>query len=272
MKASRLNILKKMEEIRFRKRRLQLTPFERRHDDIYIVSYPKSGNTWLLFLIANTILKYLGIEYNVNLFNIHAVIPDVHNSRDIPNELQFTPFRRIIKNHSNYNPYYNQMYLLIRNPSDVMVSYYYFKKSLNQIDMSLSKFIRNKSYGIENWVRHIESWFEMSTPSQQIRLIHYENLKKEPFEELSKLFNTMGFEIDPEIINFAIDRSSFEYMKTIEEKHKSFSTAKYENYRFLRKGVVGDGRDSFSEEDMEFIRSKVSNILKLIGYENTMEL
>ena len=42
-------------------------------DDIFIVSYPKSGNTWLRFLVANIVFP----DREINLSNIESTIPDI---------------------------------------------------------------------------------------------------------------------------------------------------------------------------------------------------
>ena len=41
-------------------------------DDVFIVSYPKSGNTWTRFLIANLVYP----EKNPDFSNINALLPD----------------------------------------------------------------------------------------------------------------------------------------------------------------------------------------------------
>ena len=43
-------------------------------DDVYLVSYPKSGNTWLRFLIANLIHP----QEEVNFLNIESVLPSIY--------------------------------------------------------------------------------------------------------------------------------------------------------------------------------------------------
>jgi len=41
-------------------------------DDIFLVSFPKSGNTWTRFLIANLVHP----EEKVGFENIHRLVPD----------------------------------------------------------------------------------------------------------------------------------------------------------------------------------------------------
>ena len=61
-------------------------------DDTYIVSYPKSGNTWVRFLIGNYITRG---NYSFN--NNNLVIPDLHMN---PERCGDTSRPRFIKSHS----------------------------------------------------------------------------------------------------------------------------------------------------------------------------
>ena len=52
-----------------------------RKDDIFIASYPKSGNTWTRFLIANLIYQNEVIDFS----NIEKKVPDIYvnNHKDL---------------------------------------------------------------------------------------------------------------------------------------------------------------------------------------------
>ena len=47
-------------------------------DDVYLVSFPRSGNHWLRFLIANAIKVPFRIELDVNFYTIDGIIPNIH--------------------------------------------------------------------------------------------------------------------------------------------------------------------------------------------------
>ena len=132
-------------------------------EDVFLVSYPKSGNTWLRFLIANAIKVHYNVEQDVNLFNILDIIPSIIGDGNLRPEGPFgrTDIPRIIKSHSAYNPYYYRVILLVRDPRDVMISYYYYLKDRKQIDdkLEISEFIRHTKYGINRWTEHTKSWY-----------------------------------------------------------------------------------------------------------------
>src|SRR6476660_6161204 len=91
-----------------------------RPDDIFLVSYPKSGNTWTRFLIAN--LAYP--EKNPDFSNINELIPDPEamSMRD----LEKLAGQRILKSHQYFDPRYQKVMYVVRDPRDVVLSEYHF--------------------------------------------------------------------------------------------------------------------------------------------------
>src|SRR5271154_483438 len=69
-------------------------------DDVFLVSYPKSGNTWIRFLLANLIFP----EQPATFANIHRLVPDPTDSAK--RDFDRLPRPRIIKSHDCYDPRY----------------------------------------------------------------------------------------------------------------------------------------------------------------------
>ena len=61
------------------------------HDDLFIVSFPKSGTTWLNFLMANVHLKMSGSIQHVTFYNIDDFIPDIEQVRCIKENILLFP-------------------------------------------------------------------------------------------------------------------------------------------------------------------------------------
>ena len=80
-------------------------------NDIYLVEYPKSGITWLCFLISNSIISNENNNsIKATFFNIQQLISDVQMSRDVPiNNLWNTNTPRFIKSHYDYKQDYNNI-------------------------------------------------------------------------------------------------------------------------------------------------------------------
>lgn len=95
---------------------------EVRDDDIFLVSYPKSGNTWLRFLVAN---YFVGDQLTVDLRNIEIIVPDIY----VHNIYYFEKLKgpRIIKSHELFDPRYGKTIYIVRDPRDVALSYWHFQ-------------------------------------------------------------------------------------------------------------------------------------------------
>ena len=68
-------------------------------DDTFVVSYPKSGNTWVRFLLANALYP----DAKVDFHTIHELIPEVGNEETRRSGL---PRPRLFKSHAPYQPAY----------------------------------------------------------------------------------------------------------------------------------------------------------------------
>ena len=223
------------------------------HDDLYIVSFPKSGATWMNFLMANIHLRSIGDNRKVNFFNIHDFIPDIHVTRHVKKNILSFPGFRIIKSHSDYNPYYHKVIYIIRNPLDVMVSYYLFLKGLKIYNGTLSMFIRNDKYGIKAWVRHVKGWMNLTSADVSFITISYEGLKRDAVITLESLYNKMGYNIAGEVINYAVCESSFEKMRASELEYGYGGRTVGKSFVFMRKGKSGGWKQDLSHEDVQFI-------------------
>lgn len=192
-------------------------PLNPKHDDIYIVEFPKSGVTWLSFIMANILLKKQEINEQVTFYNIHKYIPDVHHLRG--SEINDSGDYRFIKSHATYNPYYYLVVYLLRNPVDVMVSYYNFERDKGH-DVSFDSFVRSEQYGISAWCKHVNGWLNNEDIPQRISLVRYEDLRNNTYQEIKNLTSNLGMNISDNIVKDAIELSNLENMKKSEELYR----------------------------------------------------
>lgn len=236
------------------------------HDDLYIVSFPKSGATWVDFLMANIHLKMSGDKRLVNFYNIHTIIPDVHYCRHVRvTPLPFPGFR-VMKSHAAYNPYYKNVIYIIRDPRDVMVSYYKFLVGLGEFSGSVSDLIRSPKYGIETWINHVEEWHYCSPASMRIIFVRYEDLKSNTYATLRGLYEAIGFVIPDEVLNIAIEESSFDKMKLLERAWNYGGRPVGDNFTFMRKGVSGAWENTLTDDDLVYVRTVSEKYLNKFGY------
>src|SRR3979411_2209391 len=88
-------------------------------DDVFLVSYPRSGNTWTRFLIGNLVHQ----DEPVTFSNIESRITDIYFHPD--HRMRRLSRPRILKSHECFQPHYRQIIYIVRDPRDVAVSFYH---------------------------------------------------------------------------------------------------------------------------------------------------
>jgi hypothetical protein len=247
---------------------LKLIPKNHLVSDVFLVSYPKSGNTWMRFLLANAVRVHFNLEREVNFFNIHELMPSVHSYGKIPEKGLFgrSDLPRIIKSHAPYNPYYNNVIFLVRDPRDVCQSYYYYlaaRRMQSSHDKSLSELIRDPKYGIRAWKKHTTSWVNKRRDGQNIKLFRFEDLIDNPLQEMTRLAKIIGINTSKETLEKAIHLSSKENMTELEKTTGGTPLIKIYD---VRQGKINKGA-YLSDADRKFIEEETRDVANLIGYD-----
>lgn len=249
----KLIIFEIKEKIRFMQYK-QGVPKNPMHDDIYIVEFPKSGITWLQHLIGNIELLLLDKKEHLTFYNYHKYMPDIHQMRGA--SIDRILDRTFIKSHNEYNPYYYFVIYLIRNPYDVMVSYYNFMLS-HGYDDSFENFVKSDQYGIKKWKSHINSWLYKKIDAQRIHFIRYEDLLLDTKKEIVNIYKNLGIDLDLKVLETALLQSDIKKMSTSEEHYRVYNP----NYTM---SFVGK-KNKISKNQL--LTKKIKNIIKNIANE-----
>lgn len=231
-----------------------------RNSDIFIVSYPKSGNTWLRFLIGNYI--HSKIDFN----NIETLIPDIHRSNT--KDLNKMKNKRFIKSHHRFNPNYTKVVYIKRDVRKVALSYYrwflkFNPKKFSNFEEFFNAFIRNGAGPYGRWDEHINDWLGKSK-KENILVIDYENLKKNTLETFTKILKFCNLPIDQDKIQTAIEKSSFSQMKKLENEQNDSKFHQILKYNRHIPFVGGSNLDEnkFTKKQLEMLNQLEKNIRK----------
>jgi len=240
-------------------------------DDIFLVSYPKSGNTWTRFLIANLVYP----EKHPDFTNINELIPDPEGITK--RHLERLPRPRYIKSHQYFDPRYPKVIHVVRDPRDVVLSEYYFdiKRRAIPDDFSLekfaSRFVRgelNHPYG--TWGENTATWFYTRGNSQRLLLVTYEALQSEGASQVARIAEFIGVPTSSERIAFAIEQSSADRMRELEKKqgHLWSSTRQTRQDKpFVRSAKAGGWKTELPEASIAEIESEWGGLMRELGYE-----
>ncbi len=231
-----------------------------RSGDICYVSYPKSGSTWLAYIIV-LITNQGEIPEGETLRScLHWVASSWTYPRS-PRELDELPSPRIFKSHMPYGmavggiPAENPCkYIYIaRNPKDVAVSYYYFERqqewsgNYNGPWEHWLKMFLDGRVQRGDWFDHVLSWWERRE-SENILFLRYEDLRRDYETELRNIAKFLGYPLEQSLLEKVMEKTAF----------KTMSQAYFSNMHeipgfegFFRKGQIGSWRNQFTKSQEE---------------------
>lgn len=236
--------------------------FGERDDDIYIVSYPKSGTTLMQMLIYQ-----LTTNGEINFKHIYDISPWIRNESIRRKEPGEFPSPRIIKTHDQYKEFDQEtkgrFIFIFRDGMDVAVSLYNqeinYKNTEESFSEYVEKFITKKRY---NWFDFTQEWFKNSK-RLPILYIRYEDMLNDFEKELNRIANYLGYVVDEKNLPRIKERCSFKFMKSHEDKFGERPPEKKVYDQFIRKGKAGEGKEKFSKEEKEKF---ISRYRKKVGF------
>lgn len=241
-------------------------------DDTFLVSFPRSGNTWTRFLIGNLIQPSAPITF----LNIESVIPDTNALSK--RCLDRVPRPRILKSHQHFDPRYRKVIYIVRDPRDVALSHYNWQRKRKEIDDQfpldryISRFIAGDIAGWGSWGEHVLSWLATRHDSPHFLLLRYEAMLAEPARELAKVATFLGIKATGETLATAVERSSAENMRKMEKAQGGEWVAtkgRRTDIPFVGKAKHGGWQSHLAESSVEQIESAWGPLMKTLGYELT---
>jgi Sulfotransferase domain len=243
----------------------EFLPARRCDDDLFLVEFPKSGVTWLTFLIANVHALLNEDRRAVTFFNINDFVPDVQVTRHVDSAPLRFPGYRCFKSHAPYLPQYRKVFYLVRDPRHVLVSYWHFLQTLGAWRGTLAEFLEHPEYGIEAWVKHVRGWLDGVDAAASFTMIRYEDLVANPAAELTRLYELLGLPVNEGLIGQAVERSSIERMRKSEAVFSAGHPA-LKNMEFVRRGETGGSRRPLPDEQRRRIETVAAELMQRLGY------
>lgn len=227
-----------------------------RADDQFVVSYPRSGNTWLRHLICDLICQ---ARHGVNLegappVNPDRMMPDLHaHAPDSAVSGEWGMTRRIFKSHNLLDLRGRRIVYVVRRPTDSLVSYYHLhlrRLEWNHIVASgVDDFCRKN---IDGWCGHVAMALEFQRKNPaEILFVTYERLLNRGTAELARCAAFLGLAGAEPNFAAAIERCSFERLRKKEELNPK-NTKEF----FYRKGREGSGREELNEATVRLISER----------------
>lgn len=219
--------------------------YKRKSNPIHFVSYPKSGRSWIRY-----VMTVLGVA---DCFYFHHDQFEF-NDGSLPNH-DFSVSDRLVK-----YPRFSKIVLMRRNPFDVIVSLYHQVtgrfKDFFHYEGTISAFIRDPYFGAIVLRDFIKMW-DAIKKERNVHVVSYEDMHARPVNVITSLLAFAGInKLENEIID-AVKSSSFENMKRVESDGKfdhPWLRPRNECPK-VRKGVIGGYKEELSATDVEYLNA-----------------
>lgn len=257
--------------------------YAHKNTDVYLISYPKCGRTWLRLMIGRAIANHFSLPETEDFLLLNwksKIQPDIpkitliHDDRPMlksPDELEVSKVRYKDKD----------IIFLVRDPRDVIVSSYFEMKKRGYMfgdnpyetrrpvfEGDLSGFIKRRNGGFDTILKYYNIWADNRYIPKNFLLVRYEDIKVSPHQELRKIMDFLGLKaIQDAAINEAVNFASFENMQRMEAEG-NFSTgilrpgdqADKDSFK-TRKGKVRGFVDYLNQDQIEFLNRKMGDQL-----------
>jgi hypothetical protein len=227
---------------------------------VQVVEYPKCGGSW----IRNMIRTYKGVSLFIND--------------------RFLRKNDVVMSHRLYSRKYKRPIVVVRDPRDMYVSYYYFQTSYQNRDphSNLFKYFHHDPnrniredfydylkaklfYASHPWFYYsqfLDNW--LSRPG--VCVIRFEDCLSDPEGILIRILRFLDEPIDFNLVTKTVAATSFQAI-TKEKYGESRNPGEEDNAKFHRKGIAGDWKMHFTKKSCQLIEKLEGSSLRRLGYE-----
>ncbi|KAM4692926.1 amine sulfotransferase-like [Discoglossus pictus] len=260
-----------------------LQDFKIRDSDVFVAVYPKSGTVWTQQIIT---LIY-SEEYRNGTDNSYTSdkVPWLeYNIKNVDYENRPSP--RLFATHLSYSLVPQELrnrigkvIHVVRNPKDVMKSFYHFEDIIIQNQKSpdfehfLEKFLAGDVFA-SSWFDHVRGWYT-NKDNFNILFLKYEDMVMDLRSAVVQICRFIGKELDDEAVDAVVKQASFNNMKTDIRANKEKDSEEIfytDKGSFMRKGTIGDWKNIMTVAQSEMFDKIYEDKMKDVQINFTWDL
>ena len=185
------------------------TWWERRYgvtsDDVFLVSYPRSGNTWVRFMLLQARPDFHERDFQ----HIQEIIPDMHGAQP----WHTCRRTRVIKSHLTYWQPFRCVIYLVRDGRPATFSNWRYQMAEGKYSGSFHDFV-SKPHWPSTWSEHVTAW--ANAPETKL-VVRYEDLIDDPLTPLRKMVDLIGWQVSDSRLEEIVVNSTKERMRELEQ-------------------------------------------------------
>jgi hypothetical protein len=249
-----------------------------RPSDTFMVGHPKSGNTWLAYMLA--ILLFRDRDHRVTLENVGDYVPFIHAKDHRIGRCRRLPDPRVFRNEiPRYPELYPRVIYLVREPRAALVSFWHMYRVMYGDDrMSLESFVdqylatdgifRTWNHGMPRWDRQVTDWFGQAAKGSRVLTLRYEDMVADRRACLHQLARFLGIDRDDAEFALAASRGEFDAMRQVEDRHgaEAYKGKARGEGKFVRVGEIEGWRREMAPSLAARIAAEFAPAMALAGY------
>jgi hypothetical protein len=228
-------------------------------DDVFVVTFPRSGTTWTEQMVH--LLVHNGEQGEQRLTDAVPWLETLpHRPNGMHETLKAMHGRRLFTSHLPYplmprakNTTAKYVYVA-RNPKDVATSFYFHDQSKGGYEGTWEEHFQlfmNGDLTFGSYFDHVLPWWETSQRNKNILFLKYEDMKNNLVDNIAKIASFLDIQADSQLIDQVVALSSFKSMSSGQNTNFDWIPQRAGVPSHFRKGDIGDWRNQFSEEQSQ---------------------